>query len=282
MLLISLHKIAHMYVHWRLFFGYKFSSFFIAALFILTACAEESTIDQTHETKQSVEEEIQDEQISLPEDTISATVTEVVDGDTIKVNMEGTEETIRLLLIDTPETVHPTEPEQPYGKEASAFAKEHLSVNKEVEIEIDTSIRDNYDRFLAYVWVEDEMYNKMILEEGLARVAYIIEPNTRYVDEFRDIEEEAKEKEKGIWSEDGYVTDEGFHPDAVRNSAERKQENSPEQRDCDNPQIKGNHSSNGDLIYHTPDGQYYDQTNAEEMFCTEQEAQESGYRKSQR
>ncbi len=280
-----------MNVHFRLSFGNRFTSFFIAALLILTGCAEKSTIDQTPETKQSMQEEIQDEQtanssadkqISHPEDTISATVTEVVDGDTIKVNMEGTEETIRLLLIDTPETVHPTEPEQPYGKEASAFAKEHLSVNKEVEIEIDTSIRDNYDRFLAYVWVEDEMYNKMILEEGLARVAYIIEPNTRYADEFRDIEEEAKEKEKGIWSEDGYVTDEGFHPDAVSNSAERNKENSPEHRDCENPHIKGNHSSNGDLIYHTPDGQYYDQTKAEEMFCTEQEAQESGYRKSQR
>ncbi|WP_442476011.1 sunset domain-containing protein [Salibacterium salarium] len=45
--------------------------------------------------------------------------------------------------------------------------------------------------------------------------------------------------------------------------------------------MKGNHSSSGDLIYHTPDGQYYEQTDAEEVFCTEEAAQEAGYRPSQ-
>ncbi|RSL29089.1 nuclease [Salibacterium salarium] len=203
---------------------------------------------------------------------VPATVTEVVDGDTVKVEMEnGREETIRLLLIDTPETVHPDEPVQPYGPEASEFAKEHLPENKKVTIEVDTTIRDDYDRFLAYVWVDGDMFNRMIIDEGLARVAYVIEPNTRYVESLRETEEEVRTAEKAIWDEEDYVTDEGFNPEAMEEN----------RSNCEDPQIKGNHSSGGDYIYHTPDGQYYEQTKAEEMFCSEDAAEKSGYRPSQ-
>ncbi|MFZ4453798.1 thermonuclease family protein [Salibacterium aidingense] len=198
---------------------------------------------------------------------VEADILEVVDGDTIKVDMEkGGRETIRLLLVDTPETVHPDKPVQPYGAEASAFAKEYLPENKNVTIEIDTSIRDDYDRFLAYIWVDGEMFNEKVIEEGLARVAYIIEPNTRYVDRLQQTEEKAREENRGIWSEEGYVTDEGFNPDAVQSGS------------CESPDIKGNHSSSGDYIYHTPDSPYYDETEAEEMFCSEEEAEEAGFR----
>ncbi|WP_439644344.1 sunset domain-containing protein [Halalkalibacter akibai] len=61
-----------------------------------------------------------------------------------------------------------------------------------------------------------------------------------------------------------------------------KQEPSKLANACDDPKIKGNHSSSGDLIYHIPGGQYYEKTNPEEMFCTEEEAKEAGYRKSMR
>ncbi|WP_240378041.1 thermonuclease family protein [Bacillus piscicola] len=219
-----------------------------------------------------------------------AIVTEIVDGDTLKVKMaDGTAETIRLLLVDTPETVHPNKAVQPYGPEASTFAKEHLPAGKEVSVEVDTTIRDDYGRFLAYIWVDDDkMFNRMLLEEGLARVAYVIEPNTRYADDFLKIEAKARSAGKGIWKEEGYVTEKGFIPEAIESNRQNEilKENQAAEtttkKSCENPAIKGNHSSNGDFIYHLPGSQHYGQTIAEEMFCTEREAREAGYRPGKR
>ncbi|SFQ33795.1 micrococcal nuclease [Salibacterium halotolerans] len=108
--------------------------------------------------------------------------------------------------------------------------------------------------------------NQTMIEEGLARVAYIIEPNTRYVDRLQEAQQEARQQNLGIWSEDGYVTDDGFQPEAVQETA------------CSNPKIKGNHSASGDNIYHTPASPYCKQTEAEEMFCSTESAEEAGYR----
>lgn len=201
-----------------------------------------------------------------PGEVLPLQVTEVIDGDTLKGIVNGQEETIRLLLIDTPETVHPSKPEEPFGKEASEFVKNEIDKADEIYIEIDTTIRDKYDRFLAYVWVEEKMLNELLIAEGLARVAYVYEPNTRYVDMLRRVEKEAKRRKVGIWEQDGYVTSNGFHPEVYQEIS------------CDEPTIKGNRSSRGDWIYHTPSSPHYKQTIAEEMFCTEQEAQNAGYR----
>lgn len=136
----------------------------------------------------------------------------VIDGDTFKAEFSNGEvETIRLLLIDTPETVSPNVPEQPYGKEASDFLKRHLIRHSVVEIEKGIEERDKYNRLLAYVWRDGKNINKALLEEGLARVAYIYEPNTKYLNEFKRAERKAKEERKGIWSIDGYVTEKGFN-----------------------------------------------------------------------
>lgn len=201
-----------------------------------------------------------------PGEILPLEVTEIVDGDTVKGKINGQEETIRFLLVDTPETVHPTKPEEPFGKEASEFVADKISEAEEVFIEIDTTIRDRYDRFLAYVWVDEDMLNELLIREGLARVAYVYEPNTRYVEQFRAVEKEAKERQIGIWERVGYVTSRGFNPSVY------------DEASCEEPMIKGNHSSSGDWIYHTPSSPYYEQTVAEEMFCTEQEAIDAGYR----
>jgi len=146
---------------------------------------------------------------------IEATVDKVVDGDTISVHMNGTEETVRMLLIDTPETKHPDKPVQPFGEQASQFARKKLS-NKKVELEIGTSKRDKYDRLLAYVYVNGEMYNKQVVRKGLARVAYVYPPNDKYVEQLREAEDKAKNDKLGIWKHKGYVTDEGFRPEAIK------------------------------------------------------------------
>jgi micrococcal nuclease len=190
-------------------------------------------------------------------------VTQVVDGDTIKVLINGEEETIRLLLIDTPETVHPNKPIQPFGPEASAFVKQLLS-EKRVLLELGISERDKYGRLLAYVYTaEGEMVNKLLLKNGLARVAYIYPPNTKYIDEFKEIQNQARKDNIGIWSIETYD-----------NEDESKLTN-----DC---VIKGNINSNGEKIYHVPSGQYYERTKAEKIFCTEKEAIQAGFRKSKR
>ncbi|MCP6336165.1 thermonuclease family protein, partial [Klebsiella pneumoniae] len=78
------------------------------------------------------------------------------------------------------ETHHPEEPVEPWGPEAEAFAKEQL-LGKKVQLEIGKDSRGKYDRLLAYVYVNGEMFNEMLLKEGLARVAYIYPPNLKYV-----------------------------------------------------------------------------------------------------
>lgn len=81
----------------------------------------------------------------------------------------GNEETVRLLLVDTPETVHPSKPVQPFGPEASKFTKELMPAGSEVEVETGIGERDKYGRLLAYFYVDGKMVNKLLLEKGLAR-----------------------------------------------------------------------------------------------------------------
>jgi len=195
------------------------------------------------------------------------TVERVVDGDTIEVRSEGGKvEDVRMLLVDTPETVHPDKPVQPFGQEASRLTKELLPEGTKVTLERDISERDKYGRLLAYVWKDGKMVNQILLREGLARVAYVFEPDTRYVDEFRTIEKKAREEERGIWSIENYATDRGF---AKAPS---------DDEDC---AIKGNINRSGAKLYHLPGGRSYDQVKPEEMFCSEQEARDAGFRRAQ-
>lgn len=133
----------------------------------------------------------------------------VVDGDTAVVIYNGKEETVRYLLIDTPESKSPNTCVQLYGKEASA-RNEQLLRSGQVTLEFDGPKRDKYDRLLAYVFVDGVSVQKTLLEEGYARVAYIYDPPYKYLDEFRAAETRAKNSKKRIWSISGYVTDNGF------------------------------------------------------------------------
>ncbi|WP_342543319.1 thermonuclease family protein [Paenisporosarcina sp. FSL H8-0542] len=133
-----------------------------------------------------------------PATAVKSKVTEVVDGDTIKLNYKGKSETVRFILIDTPETKKPQTCVQLFGAEASAFTKKAL-LNKEVKVELGVETRDQYGRLLAYIYINDVMFNKTLLEKGLARVA-IYKPNTKYLEELQAVEKVAKGKKLGIWS----------------------------------------------------------------------------------
>lgn len=205
---------------------------------------------------------------------ISAEVTRVVDGDTINVRINGKEETVRLLLIDTPETVHPSQPVQPFGPEASNYVKDLLN-GKNVQLEMDIGKRDKYGRLLAYLYVDEQMVNKMLLEKGLARVAYVFEPNTKYVDDFYEIQKQAQQQEIGIWSIENYATEKEFEDDVAVVQENTNEESVKITKGCT---IKGNINSKGEKIFHTKESPSYKVTKPEEIFCTEEEAIEAGYR----
>src|SRR5690606_24108335 len=132
----------------------------------------------------------------------TATVVSVTDGDTIKVKFSnGKIETVRFILVDTPETKHPRMGVQPCGPEATAFIKRMLPAGSTVKLELDVQERDKYGRLLAYVYKGGKSVQKALLAEGLAKVA-VYPPNVKYVDEYRAIEAKAKAAKKGIWADE--------------------------------------------------------------------------------
>ncbi len=124
-------------------------------------------------------------------------VARVVDGDTIV--LADTKEKIRLIGANTPETVKPNCPVEPWGPEASAFTRDFLS-GGEVRLEFDGDRRDKYNRLLAYVWVGDRMLNEELIREGLARAELQYHYSSAMKDRFRRAQAEAKAARRGIWS----------------------------------------------------------------------------------
>ena len=123
--------------------------------------------------------------------------TRVIDGDTIIVNIDGKEERVRLIGVDTPETVHPSKPVEYFGKEASEFTKRMVE-GKRVRLEFDWQRRDKYGRLLAYIYLEDGTFlNAEIIKQGYG-FAYTRFP-FKYLEEFRQYEREARENGRGLW-----------------------------------------------------------------------------------
>jgi len=127
-------------------------------------------------------------------------VERVVDGDTFIASIDGKSEKIRLIGVDAPESVHPDQRRNTAeGEEVSKYIRSLLE-NKRVYLEYDVSITDQYDRVLAYVYLEDgnTMLNELLLEEGYAAVM-TVQPNSRYADHFYEVQRKAREEKKGIW-----------------------------------------------------------------------------------
>ncbi|MCQ6276788.1 thermonuclease family protein [Bacillus sp. V3B] len=169
---------------------------------------KQTNADNEERKEESKSETKKDKQSEYPQ----ATVNRVIDGDTIEISMNGEEEDVRLLLIDTPETKGPNKPVEPFGPEATDYAKEVLE-GKTVGIQVGTEERDKYDRLLAYAWVGDKTFQEMILEKGLARTAYLYNDLTM-LDEFHEAQDVARNQGIGVWSIEGYAHvdhDHGYH-----------------------------------------------------------------------
>ena len=215
-------------------------------------------------------------------------VTRVIDGDTIIVNLNGRNERLRMILVDTPETVHPNKPVQCFGKEASNYTKAQLT-DKTVYLQKDVSDRDRYSRILRYVWlkrpatneptkaeIEQYMYNAILVKEGYGRIA-TFPPDIKYVDIFRELDRNARLNNVGMWGCSEYKNEKNnidtkSDIPAVNNTASAQ-----------NPQpsgkIKGNKNSK---IYHVPGGKSYNKISENNVvyFDTEQDAINAGYRKA--
>lgn len=124
-------------------------------------------------------------------------VVHVVDGDTVVVDDRGRSETVRLLGVDTPETVDPDEPVQCFGPEASAYTKAALT-GRLVRLETDVESRDRYGRLLAYVLVDGHRFNDDLLRRGYARLL-VIPPNGSHARTMLDEELDARRAGLGLW-----------------------------------------------------------------------------------
>jgi micrococcal nuclease len=144
---------------------------------------------------------------------LPAEVVRHIDGDTVVVRIAHpppelqTQETIRMIGVDTPETVHPNKPTQPFGPEASAFTKEQL-LGKQVYLAFDWDLRDRYGRLLAYLYIIEEIekreearvgtcFNTRLIREGYAYAYRYFA--FQFMEEFTDLEQAAREAKRGLW-----------------------------------------------------------------------------------
>lgn len=133
----------------------------------------------------------------------TATVLEVIDGDTVRLSIADREETARLIGIDTPETKHPTKPVECFGPQAAAFLAGLLPAGTTVRVERDSEARDSYRRLLLYVFVDTPRGERFVNLEIVARgyaTPLSIEPNVRYQSHFVQASFDAERNGRGLWS----------------------------------------------------------------------------------
>ncbi len=196
--------------------------------------------------------------LSIEPDVVE--VVKVVDGDTIDIQIDGDIERVRLIGVDTPETVHPFKALEHFGKEASNYTRSRLE-GKQVRLEYDLSKRGKYGRLLAYVWLDDKHFNAELIEKGYA-FAYLNYP-FKYREDFRRLELQAEQSGLGLWAsediqsirmEQDLVVDEELKEfeliEEILEELEEKEEEIPEE----------------ELV---PDPQSFDQSGWDEIFLNE-------------
>jgi micrococcal nuclease len=134
-----------------------------------------------------------------PSQVLTGVAVRAVDGDTLEVRLDdGDVETVRLIGVDTPETVKPDTPVQCFGPQASAFEHRHTE-GKRVRLLVGVEPRDFYGRLLAYVFVDNRFLEVELLRRGLARTL-TFHPNDRFAPRFEKLERIAANRGKGLWN----------------------------------------------------------------------------------
>ena len=150
---------------------------------------------------------------------LQAKILKIVDGDTIKIEYDGTKENVRLIGIDTPESRANSKAKKDaersgknletiiaMGKAATNYVKSIIEPGINIEIELDIQSRDKYGRLLGYVYLTNgEMLNEKIVNAGYASVM-TIPPNIKYQDSFLKAYKEARENSRGLWKDRAFDT----------------------------------------------------------------------------
>lgn len=131
---------------------------------------------------------------------VHGSIISVADGDTVVVRFPTGSETIRLIGVDTPETVHPTKPVECFGPEASARTKHLLPKGTKVYVMRDAEARDRFQRLLAYVYRSvDNLFVNMDLVAGGWGTPLSIAPNNAYETDFAAAAYSAQQSRLGLW-----------------------------------------------------------------------------------
>lgn len=204
-------------------------------------------------------------------------VISVTDGDTIRIDYNGTSTPLRIMGIDTPETVDSRTDIECFGPEATRYLMNLLS-GESVRIESDPTQDDldKYGRLLRYVYLDNEDVGLKMIEGGYAS-EYTYNLPYKNQSKYKAAEASARQNKKGQWAD-------GICGNTNASSATEQQEKitSTTTTGC---LIKGNINSEGEKIYHMPGQKYYNDTiitesKGERWFCTEQEAIDAGWRKA--
>jgi micrococcal nuclease len=214
--------------------------------------------------------------------SVSYEVSKVIDGDTIDVSIGGVTERVRMIGVNTPETVDPRKPVECFGVEASKQAKS-LMTGKRVVLEADATQgeRDTYGRLLRYVFLEDGTnVNLLMIKSGFA-YEYTYNLPYKYQKEFKEAQSEASTGKIGLWGDVCQETSVQTSNDT--DASEAVPVVAPvSDSSC---VIKGNISTKNEKIFHVPGcGSYsktvIDESEGERWFCSEQEALNAGWRKA--
>ncbi|MEX0933993.1 MAG: thermonuclease family protein [Candidatus Paceibacterota bacterium] len=218
-----------------------------------TASVQSAGVSSLESTSPQETQQTTSEADSSPEAQFYPVV-RVVDGDTFSITMGGESVTVRLIGIDTPETVHPSKPVECFGDEASQKAKNVLSGN-EVRVEMDESqgTYDKYGRLLAYAFLPNGThFNKMMIEDGYA-YEYTYSMPYKYQSEFKEAEREARQYERGLWALDACAEEEG--EEKAENTTTSDFQGTPSKNQC---------SSN---VYNCGDFGTHDEAQATYEYC---------------
>lgn len=133
-----------------------------------------------------------------PNKYIEAMCTKATDGDTFDIQYKTKEYKVRMLDVDTPESVKRGVEVQEYANEASDFTKKLLEDQK-VKLVFEKGVRDRYGRLLAHVFLQDGTYvNGLLVRNGYARIEFV-SPNTRYKEYFQQLQQQAIQDKLGVW-----------------------------------------------------------------------------------
>jgi len=206
-------------------------------------------------------------------------VVDVIDANTILVNLGARSETVRYIGISTQETNRRPPSGEPTMGEA-VESNRQLVARQQVRMELDTLERDRDGRLLAYVYVADRMVNAELVRRGSAEVM-TVQPNVRHRDLFVALEQEARDNRRGLWADPSEPTTPTSAEQAARQTAEARRGVPPENAwACPAQQpIKGQFTSytgGGRCVYHVPDAERYNTAKADRCYATVEDARQDG------